>query len=190
MQAGWKVVGSVIALSALLVTAPALAEDTTVFYGENELAEAWVSVDLARHRTEEPYAPFLVVVRCRGGEPAELDRSSFRMLAADGTADELPSIEEVRESYKKISFDMSMVRFFGIPIGTRLDMSRVIPSNFFPPVGAGTGVRIDDIAIPNGYWIVDLLYFPWPDGLQDDRPAVLEIDAEEWETPLRVKLEL
>ncbi len=190
MQDREKLIVGLIVTAAMAIGLAAEAEDTTVFFDQNELAEAWVSVDLARHRTDDPYAPFLVVVRCRGGEPAELDRTSFRMLAADGSVEKLPTVEELRESYQKVSFDMSMVRFFGIPIGTRLDMDRIIPSNFFPAVGAGAGVRVDDIAIPNGYWMVDLLYFSWPHGLQVGQPAVLEIEAEEWETPLRVKIEL
>lgn len=83
-----------------------------------------------------------------------------------------------------------MVRIYGLPMGTMLDISGLEPSNFFPVVGDG-GVLIDHVTLPNLHWSTDLLYFKTPGGLAEKgHKVVLEVAPKGWETPIKVDIQL
>ncbi len=136
-----------------------------VFKAETSEGQVWVNVDLTRHRTSEAYVPVVVAVSNRAKDTAVFDRSSFTLVGAGGETESMAGIEDVRKNYGKLNFDMSMIRVYGMPVGTWLQERRLVPSNFFPVLGMGSGVAIDHVEIPPLFWMVDVLYFKTPAGL-------------------------
>lgn len=179
----------VLALS-LAVAASAAADDGAqqVFTGSNDEAQVWVSTWLVEHRSSEAYTPLLVVVRNRASGTAHLDRDSFALIEPDGTRHPLASVAEIRGNYQKATFDLSMGRFYGIPVGTRLDMADLVPSNFFPTAARGDQITDDDIVVPASDWMVDLLYFRTPVSTVDNRTTMVHVGSEDWEEPIRVTI--
>jgi hypothetical protein len=180
--------------TALFVVALALprvgsCSSAVVFNAKSKEGEVWVSVDLTRQRLTEDYIPLLTVVRNTSGQSVTLDRGSFRLIGADHRSVQLADFNEWRKDYHKANFDLTIMRFFGLPLGTLLDFSRLEPSNFFPVVGEN-GIRLDNVTLPNFYWTGDMLYFKRPAGLSEGRKVVLEIHPKGWETPIRVDIQL
>lgn len=184
-----------VAVALVVGTATAYADDGQagpVFDASGPQGEAWVSVNLARHRTGDAYIPLLVAVYNRAGQPVTLDQSSFQLVGADHKALTMPSLQALREDYPKQSFDDTMVRvlgFTGVPFGTRLDERHLVPSSFFPSVSSGV-VRYDTVELPNLYWTADVLYFPIPAGFAEGRTATLKIQGAGWEAPLEVTIHI
>ncbi len=170
--------------------APAAADDAgEVFTRSTSHADVWVSTWLAEHRSGAAYTPLLVVVRNRDSDSAMLDREAFHLVEHGGIHHPLASLGEIRGNYQKATFDRSMGRFYGIPIGTTLDMDDLVPSNFFPVLSLAGEIRDDEVLLPTGRWMVDLLYFRTPTTVLE-KPAALEVRAEAWEEPVRVAVSL
>lgn len=174
----------------LAVAVPAAAGDSPqqVFTSSTPEAEVWVSTWLVEHRSSEAYTPLLVVVRNRAGGTAHLDRDSFMLIEPDGTRHPLATVAEIRGNYQKATFDLSMGRFYGIPVGTRLNMGDLAPSNFFPTAARGDQIVDDDIFLPTTDWMVDLLYFRTPVSTVENRRALVHVESEDWEAPVRVTI--
>jgi len=181
--------GTALLAAAMAVPSVAHAGSAVIFNAKSKEGEVWVSVDLTRQRLTEDYVPLLTVVRNTSGRSVTLDRGSFRIIGADHRSAPLADFQEFRKNYQKASFDLTIMRLFGLPLGTLLDLSRLEPSNFFPVVGEG-GVRLDNVTLPNFYWTGDLLYFKRPAGLSEGHKVVLEVQPKGWETPIRVDLQL
>ncbi len=186
----------VMVVALLLVTAVVVspasagskraASQATVFKAETPEGQVWVDVDLTRHRTSEPYVPVVVAVSNRSEKTATFDRSSFTMEGADGEKVAMASIDAVRKDYGKLNFDMSMIRVYGLPIGTWLSENRLVPSNFFPVLGMGSGVAIDHVEVPSLFWMVDVLYFKTPEGLAKGQDVKLIVHPKGWKSPVTV----
>ncbi len=157
-----------------------------VFKAETQEGQVWVNVDLTRHRSSEPYVPVVVAVSNRAKSTAVLDRTSFTVVGADGRQEPMASLEAVRKGYPKLNFDMSMIRVYGMPAGTWLQENRLVPSNFFPIVGRGSGVVIDHVEVPPLFWMIDVLYFKTPEGLAAGNDVKLVVHPEGWKHPVTV----
>jgi hypothetical protein len=162
--------------------------DQQVFTASTPDAEVWVSTWLVEHRSSESYTPLLVLVRNRAPGTAHLDRESFALIETDGTRHPLATVAEIRGNYQKATFDLSMGRFYGLPVGTRLDMDDLVPSNFFPTAVRGDQITDDDIFLPTTDWMVDLLYFRTPVSKVEGRSATVRVESEDWEEPVRVAI--
>lgn len=158
----------------------------TVFDTRSDQGQVWVSVTLARQRSEEVFLPLVVAIYNRSARSVKLDRGSFVLVDANGHRFGMPEIPEFREGYPRVNFDLSTVVVHGIPFGTRLQEDRFIPANFFPATKLGQGVKIDTVFVPRLYWTVDLLYFARPTGLAQGETVTLEVRGEGWSEPMRV----
>lgn len=186
-------IGRIVAALVIALSAVAPTAEAQLFEGTSAMGAVWAGTQLAAHRTTEDYTPVLVIVQNRADTPIELDRQSFSLYGADGTKYPLASVSELRENYKMQTFDLTMARFYGLPIGTKLDETNLIPSNFFPLLSIGMatdGVLNDHIELPTLYWMIDLLYFEQPPGFAEGRDVVLEVDAKGWEAPMRVPINI
>ncbi|NOZ79155.1 MAG: hypothetical protein GXP48_08270 [Acidobacteria bacterium] len=183
-----------LAMIMMLVTTTGSAAGSrtgTIFTAKTNEGQVWVSVDIARYRRSEAYIPLAVAVYNTSRHSAVLDRGSFQLIGTDGVAEKMPTIRELRKRYTKQSFDLTMIRLYGMPFGTRLDLDDLVPSNFFPVVGPGNeGIRIQRVQLPQFYWTIDLLYFPRPSGFAKGQPAVLVVSPKGWQKPIRVTLHL
>jgi hypothetical protein len=183
-----------LVMMVFLVTAAGAAAPSrtkTIFTAKTGEGQVWVSVDIARYRRSEAYIPLAVAVYNTSRHSAVLDRNSFQLIGTDGVVEKMPTIRELRKRYTKQSFDLTMIRLYGMPFGTRLDLADLVPSNFFPVVGPGNeGIRIQRVELPQFYWTVDLLYFPRPSGFAKGQPVVLVVSPGGWQEPIRVTLHL
>ncbi len=172
---------------------PAVAQAPTppmVFTGSSGEAQVWVSLELARHRSEEAFLPLLVTISNRGRESVRLTRESFRLTDHLGREIPLADLAEVRRGYGKLELDHRQVQGVGLPLGTRLDRRKYIQSNYFPVVTFGGGVVRDSVSIGPLYWTVDLFYFRWPEGLRSGKGATLHLEGKGWEEPVKIPFAL
>ena len=192
----WKRTGIVMALAmvttlATVAGATAGSRTKTIFTAKTSEGQVWVSVDIARYRRSEAYIPLAVAMYNTSRHSAVLDHGCFQLIGTDGVAEKMPTVRELRKRYTKQSFDLTMIRLYGMPFGTRLDIDDLVPSNFFPVVGPRSeGVRIQRVELPQFYWTIDLLYFPRPAGFAKGQAVVLVISPKGWKKPIRVTLHL
>ena len=178
-------------MAAVLLSAPPVSAGNTapaVFHAKAKEGQVWVNVDLARQRTKDGYVPLLVAVRNDDKTPITLDRSSFALVAANGTTEHMPRVEALRVEYGKEAFDRSVVQTAGFPVGTLLDEDDAVRSNFFPPVSPEGGVVLDDISLPSHYWMSDIIYFRQLPSFAEGHAVTLEITAKGWEKPMKVRV--
>lgn len=186
---GALAIGLFVLVAVLAVPSVGESSSAVVFSSRSTEGEVWVSVDLTRHRLNQDDVPFQVVVRNTANRSVTLDRSSFRLIGADHKPLPLSAFDEWRDDYQLATADLTMMRFFGLPFGTLLDLTDLEPSNFFP-VTSTTGVLIDHVMLAPFHWTTDLLYFSKPAGLSEGRKVVLEVAPDGWEAPIRVEIQL
>lgn len=160
----------------------------SVFTAKSDEGQVWVSVNLARFRTGEAYLPLVVAVANRAKGSIELDRKSIRLVDSAGRVFPMPSVGQLREAYNKRNLDQTMVRVFGFPTGTVLTLSRLVPSNFFPPLTGRGGTAIDRVELAPFTWTLDLMYFPRPKGPLTG--LTLEVAPKGWQQPIRLSVKL
>lgn len=183
------VLGSLVLAATLALPKVGESSSVTIYNTKSSEGEVWVSVDLTRHRLNQDYIPLQVIVRNTAGRSITLDRSSFKLIGADHNVIPLTAFEEWRNNYQLAVADLTMLRFFGLPLGTLLDVSDLEPSNFFP-AAAGEGVLFDHVGLAPFHWTTDLLYFKQPAGLSDGHTVVLEVAPKGWEAPIKVDIQL
>ncbi len=184
-----KLLNMAVAIAALVVLSslPAAADESqpTVFNAKGPNgSQVWVSIDLTRQRLTEQYVPLVVAVRNGEKGVATLNRSSFTLTGSDGRGEPMPDLQTLRANYQKDLFDLTAVRLYGFPFGTLLDLGHVQPSEFFPVPGAGSGVRLDTVALLPFNWTVDILYFKRPAGMAEGQVMTLKVAPKGWETPI------
>lgn len=179
-------------LVAVLIAGLAAAQEPApelVVNGQSAFGQVWVNLSLTGLRLQEPYVPMVIAVynQARGG--ATVTRESFRLVGTDGQAVGVPGVKELRRGYDKLGIDLRMVSAAGIPLGTLLRRSRLVPSNFFPSMSSSRGgTTVDRVAMPPLYGMLDLFYFARPRGLALGQPVVLEVKPEGWEEPIRLRI--
>jgi hypothetical protein len=182
--------GVVAVASSLSIPAAAGQPSPAVFKAATKEGRVWVSVDLTRQRLTEPYVPFVVAIYNDAKDSVVLRRENLKLIGPDGKAYGVPTIAELRTSYTRQNFDMTILRMYGIPFGTWLQPDRLVPSNFFPLVLGRGRVRIDHVQIPPLYWTVDLFYFQRPPGLAAGQEVELEVQPKGWKEPVRIPVKL
>jgi len=162
-----------------------------IFTAKTAEGEVWVSADLALQRRTDAFVPLVVAVYNSAKTSAVIERSSLKLIGTDGVPIRMAGIPELRKSYSKQNFDVTMLRLYGMPFGTWLRLQRLVPSNFFPIVSVDRGgVRIERVELAPFFWTIDLVYFKRPVGLAEGRTVILEVAPKGWQTPIQVKLHL
>lgn len=177
-----------VAAVALLGVPQAFAKNAnqTIFSAESPDGQVWVSVDLTRQRLNEDYVPVLVTVQNTAGRAITLDRDSFTLIGSDHRAETMPDVPTLRRDYGKFGFDRTVLRLYGMPFGTLLDLDHAEPSDFFPAMTPSSAVRIDNVVLNPLDWTTDVLYFRRPVGLDQGRQIILKVRPKGWESPITV----
>ena len=179
---------------ALAATGFAAAEDPParrlVFSGENELGELWANIGLTIQRLEEDYIPMVVMIVNRDREAVVIDRDAVRLVGPDGLRYPMPTLKELRKNYDRFSLDGRAVSGAGIPWEVWQRNRRLLESNFFPnTLTDRRAIVVDEVTLPPGYALIDLVYFAKPKGLVRGTSFVLEVHGLGWRAPVRLGIE-
>lgn len=177
-----------VALVAALSTVSA-QEGTrrVVFSGRAEAGEVWANVMLTALRLDEPYLPMVVGIVNHSKESAIVDRDAIRLVGPDGLRYPMPTLRELRKGYGPITLDARAVSGAGIPYEVWRAEGRLVESNFFPNLTSSRrAIVIDEVTLPPGFAMIDLVYFAKPPGLEPGQPCVVEVAADGWPSPLRI----
>ena len=99
----------------------------------------------------------------------------------------MPTLKEVRRGYRRFNMDARAVSGAGIPYDVWRIERRLVDSNFFPNLTPGRrAMVIDEVTLPQGFAMIDLVYFAAPPGLKPGVPLLVEVLADGWEAPVRV----
>jgi len=162
-----------------------------VFQAESALGEVWANVGLTRQRLDQDYVPMVVLVANRSREPVIVDRDAIRLVGPDGGRYPMPTLHELRKGYSKTGLDGRAVSGAGIPYEVWQQNRRLIESNFFPNLSTDRrGIVVDEVTLPTGAAMIDLLYFAKPRGLAPGQPFMLEVQPIGWEAPIRLGIVL
>jgi hypothetical protein len=162
------------------------------YLNEEVSAVLMVDVELARMRKDENYIPLSMKLANKGLHALKIGRQSFELLDPADAAYSMPGFKALEAVYKKYSAD---AKFYARKIFTEGDVQtsfstfRKLPCSFFPhPAKDSTmhDVLIEEVEIPQGSYIEDLLYFPRPKGsepgqvlrlrlLDEDREPFIEV---------------
>jgi hypothetical protein len=111
-------------------------------------------------RDDQPFIPIPVAIGFQAyGEELTITRESFFLIDKSGTLYGAASYEEVVGGYPALLFDRFFAR--GPVVAQEFNLSRRIPSDFYPP--KGDGKRIDRIHLSAYSWFADVIYFPRPE---------------------------
>jgi hypothetical protein len=103
----------------------------------------------------------------------------------------MPSLKELRRNYRRIGLDARAVSAAGIPYQVWQRDRRLLESNFFPnALTDRRAIVIDEVSLPSGSALIDLLYFARPPGLGSGSAFVLEVQAVGWAAPVRLGIVL
>jgi hypothetical protein len=128
-----------------------------------------VDVELARMRKAEKYIPLSVKLANKGLKALKIQRQSLVLVdPAEGTY-AMPEFKALEADYKQYSAD---ARYYARKIFTEGDLQtsfssfRKLLCSFFPHPYKDSqlhDVLIEDVEIPQGSFIEDLIYFPRPE---------------------------
>jgi hypothetical protein len=162
-----------------------------VFYGGNEVGEVWAHVGLTARRLDEDYLPMVVAVVNRRSTSVSLDRDAIRVIGPRGVRYPMPTLRELRKRYNRQRLDQRAVSAAGIPWEVWRRDRRLVEANFFPELTSGRrAIVIDELSLPPGGAMIDLLYFAKPPGLAVGDPFIVEVQAVGWPAPLRLAIVL
>ena len=167
------------------------AQRTLVFRGESIRGEVWANIGLTVQRLEEDYIPMVVMIVNHDREPVLIDRDALRLIGPDGERYPMPTLKELRKNYRKIGLDGRAVSGAGIPYEVWQQNRRLLESNFFPnTLTDRRAIVVDEITLPSGYALIDLVYFARPKGLEKGASFILEVQGLGWSGPVRVGIVL
>jgi hypothetical protein len=159
----------------------------TVFNGRSEVGELWANVVLTGLRLDEPYLPMVIGIVNHSAESAIVDRDAIRLVGPDGLRYPMPTLKELRTGYGPIALDARAVSGAGIPYEVWRSEGRLVESNFFPNLTSSRrAIVIDEVTLPPGFAMIDLVYFAKPPGLEAGQPLLVEVAADGWPSPLRI----
>jgi len=177
--------------AAISLTAQERPETRMVFTGKNSHGEAWANISLTTQRLGESYVPLVVMIVNLDRESVTIDRDAIRLVGRDGKRYPMPTLKELRTNYGKFSLDGRAVSGSGIPYEVWQQNRRLIDSNFFPHISGNRGaIAIDEVTLPQGYAMIDLVYFAKPRGLRSGEPFLVEIHPIGWDAPLELGIVL
>ena len=162
-----------------------------VFSGANERGELWANIGLTIQRLDEDYIPMVVMIVNHDSESVLIDRDAIRLVGPDGLRYPMPTLKELRKNYRKTGLDGRAMSGAGIPYEVWQQNRMLLESNFFPnTLTDRRAIVVDEITLPSGYALIDLVYFARPKGLEGGSSFMLEVYGEGWESPVRLGIVL
>jgi hypothetical protein len=168
---------------------------TFVFVEEGKLGSLLVGTRAAQYRREDPYVPLEISVANRGLEKLTLTRESFTLVDETGRRYPCAGPSELMSGYEFLDLDRRLQEIREI-VFNRFSAFTRYPSQFSPVrqgsalPGTSTLVR-DAVYLPRFGYIIDMLYFPMPDGgIPSGRVFELFLDAPELEEPIYCKFRM
>lgn len=154
-----------------------------------------VDVSATILREESPYIPIGIGLANKGLERIKLDRESFTLVDEQGRRYPMASVAEVREKMSSLMrMDLRVSGSFAEVFAGSYDSWIQIPSVYFPVQDAGPsslfgrrGLVIDRLEVPRATYMVDVIYFPRPEGPLKEARFELWLDSESLEQPFFVK---
>ena len=181
----------VLAIPTIWLMAQDEPQRRLVFSGANEQGELWANIGLTVQRLDEDYIPMAVMIVNHDSEPVLVDRDSIRLVGPDGLRYPMPTLKELRKNYRKTGLDGRAVSGAGIPYEVWQQNRRLLESNFFPnTLTDRRAIVIDEVTLPTGYALIDLVYFARPKGLGRGSSFMLEVVGEGWDAPVRLGIVL
>ena len=161
-------------------TSPKLS--TFTFKEEGRQYFFTVGVNAARFHDKDRFVPFTVLLVNKTTQRLQLTRESFTLVdPASGSRYSLASIPEVRAQGKQ-TYDAQVSRTDLEHFGSKLDVYRRTPSNFFPY----TGIVNDRIELHQFQFMFENLYFPHPEGQLLGKTFELHVNSSDLEQSLFV----
>jgi hypothetical protein len=178
-----------ILMLTLAASAASADEPRILFSEQSALGQVWANLSLTRLRIGESYLPMVVGIQNLSGEKVVVNRSSLRLIGPDGARYPMAELKEVRAEYPYYGLDHRFVSGAGIPYEVWRRQRNFMESNFFPDIRSSRRATvIDRVTLRRGDGMVDLLYFLRPPTLAPGLPFALEVAAEGWEAPFRLRL--
>lgn len=160
---------------------------------EGSLVTLVVNTDATRRREKSPYVPLAIFLANNGDGPLTIGRESLSLVDMAGRRYPLASVEETRSLGNRTVMDLrASGNFFDII--SRRGLGRPsVGSVFFPVSDPGLlrrGLVRDTIELPRGAWMMDVIYFPHPEGKLLGGRYELWLTARELEKPVFVRFEV
>ncbi len=152
-------------------------------------------VSAAIQRENKPFIPIGIGVANIGLPSLTIDRESLTLVDEAGRRYPMAGIREVRAALGGLmKYDLRFSHTFVDVFGSSYSGWHRIPSVFFPlqdiegdPVFLRRSVVRDHLNLPRATWMVDVIYFPHPEGEIIGHRFELWMKAEELEEPILVK---
>ena len=152
-------------------------------------------VSAAIQREKKPFVPIGIGVANIGLPSLTIDRESFTLVDEEGRRYPVAGVREVRAALGGLmKYDLRFSHTFVDVFGSSYSGWHRVPSVFFPlqdiegdPVFLRRSVVRDHINLPRATWMVDVIYFPHPEGEIVGHRFELWMKAEELEEPILVK---
>ncbi|GAB4222300.1 MAG: hypothetical protein Kow0062_19040 [Acidobacteriota bacterium] len=172
---------------------PRLTRYTYLERGSLVALAADVSATLQRE--DKAYIPVGIGVANIGLPSLTLTRESFTLVDEEGRRYPMAGVGEVRaELGGLMKYDLRLSFTFAEVFATGYQGWRQVPSVFFPLQDAEIdslfsrrNVVRDNVTLPRATWMVDVIYFPHPEGEITGRRFELWMKTPELEEPIFVK---
>ncbi len=155
------------------------------FYEEKDGLKVFVSAEVMRFHDKETYVPMLISVGNNNSKPVLITPEEFVLTDDKGVYYPLAKHEDLLSEYKKSGFDANLLKNSEF-LGNKFVAFQRVPSLFYPNFTA-TGVRNERIQLPQGTYLVDMLYFRKPIGPLEGRIFTLTVYFPQQETQMDVR---
>ena len=156
---------------------------------EGKLAVLAVNTDATRRRGKSTLIPLGIVIGNNGLPRMTVDRESLTLVDDIGRRYPLVTVEEVRRLGRQTVTDLEVSRRFAEVFDERLQAMSRVSAVFFPiqSIGPQRGIVQDRINLPRQHWMIDVVYFPHPEGELLGRKYELWFSPSELEDPVFVR---
>lgn len=162
------------------------------FIDEGGLVTLAVNADATRRREKSDYVPVGLAIANNGLGRLTVNRESVTLVDDQGQRYPMATVHEVRSLGSRTVVDLrASVTFEDIFSRRMLGRSRV-PSVFFPiqvsePGFARRGVVAESIELARNAWMLDVVYFPHPEGELVGRRYEVWLETPELPHPVFVR---
>ncbi|MBP7145958.1 MAG: hypothetical protein KBD01_00325 [Acidobacteria bacterium] len=109
----------------------------------------------------EAFIPLHIAVGMDPGRKSvQITPESFRLVDATGKAVAAAGYQELARGYRRVGYDMALIRQRPLVVGNLFGTRRVLQANFYPI--AQRGLRTEQVELAPGTWFHDVIYFPRP----------------------------
>ena len=155
---------------------------------EGGLVTLVVNTDATRRRLKSDYVPFGLVIANNGKRALTANRENLTLTDDQGRRYPLATVKEVRSLGSRTANDLRASEFFAAFFVQRLADRPRVRAVFFPVLGRG--LVADRIELPREAWLIDVIYFPRPDGEPRGRTYELTFAPPELADPVFVRFRI